>query len=370
MNRIMASIKLSSLLILVFLFNGCALLERNTAADADNFYTLNNYDTSTYHVVQRGETLSSIAQRYGRHYKDVAQWNHISPPYTIYPGQRLLVSGPADWQTYSNQVNSVPVDLPSRVKSQPLKQSAQINYSRQKTTTQSGIHQVRQGETLYRIAQRYGLDFRDLAAWNQIPPPYQLAVGQKLRLTLPAKPQKQFLAVGTSPEYYTVQAGDTFYSIAQRFGYSVADIKAWNNLHSNELTVGQQLSLKPPKSLLANPSQSHDTFYTVRRGDTLYSIAKRYQLQVAELKRWNQLSSNELSVGMVLQLTPQTTRSNTQYAVSTACHTVQKGETLYRIAQRYGYPIADIAQWNHLQWPYTLNVGQTLKASPTASHCS
>ncbi|MDY6991630.1 MAG: LysM peptidoglycan-binding domain-containing protein, partial [Pseudomonadota bacterium] len=142
--------------------------------------------------------------------------------------------------------------------------------------------------------------------------------------------------------------------LAQKAATAVINSKAFD-----------ETGVKPPKSLLSSPNQS---VYTVRSGDTLYSIANRYNVQVAELKQWNQLSSNELSVGTVLQLTPTTTHS--RRLVSKNCHTVQKGETLYRIAQRYGYPLADIAQWNHLQWPYTLNVGQTLKVSPRATHCS
>ena len=94
---------------------------------------------------------------------------------------------------------------------------------------------------------------------------------------------------------YTVVSGDTLYSIAKRFNTSVDKIKSLNNLTSNVLSIGQ--ILKIPTSISNNY-----TSYTVVSGDTLYSIAKRFNTSIGEIKFLNNLTSNTLSIGQVLKI--------------------------------------------------------------------
>ena len=90
---------------------------------------------------------------------------------------------------------------------------------------------------------------------------------------------------------YTVVSGDTLYSIARRYNTTVDEIKRLNNLTSNILQIGQQLII---------PSTTNDNIYTVVSGDTLYSIARRYNTTVDEIKRLNNLTSNILQIGQQL----------------------------------------------------------------------
>ena len=91
---------------------------------------------------------------------------------------------------------------------------------------------------------------------------------------------------------YIVQKGDSLYTISRRYGVSVDDIKRVNNLKSNTLSIGQELLI---------PSNDLD-YYTVQRGDSLYSIAKKFGISVDYLKRKNNLTSNTLSIGQRLLL--------------------------------------------------------------------
>ena len=99
----------------------------------------------------------------------------------------------------------------------------------------------------------------------------------------------------TSNNYYTVKSGDTLYSIASKYGLTVDELKKLNNLTSNTLSIGQQLKVN------ANQSSSTDSnIYTVKSGDTLYSIAKKYNTTVTDILDKNNLSTSNLSIGQKL----------------------------------------------------------------------
>ncbi|MFQ5757286.1 MAG: peptidoglycan DD-metalloendopeptidase family protein [Acidiferrobacterales bacterium] len=104
-----------------------------------------------YYLVSAGDTLYSITWEAGRNYRDVARWNGIRPPYLLKPGQVIRLSPPA---------------------------SAGAGSGKKKRT-------VVAGDTLYSIAAESGVDVRDLARWNDVPPPYVIKPGQALRLSPP-----------------------------------------------------------------------------------------------------------------------------------------------------------------------------------------
>lgn len=116
-------------------------------------------------------------------------------------------------------------------------------------------------------------------------------------------------ATGTPAKYYVVRKGGTIEYLARKLGVKASDIKRWNKLKSSKLRAGQHLVVRPATSdassvKLASTSgkSSGSTRYTVRRGDTLYSIANRFKVSVSELKTWNKLRSNQLQAGKELTI--------------------------------------------------------------------
>lgn len=107
---------------------------------------------TSYRTVAPGDTLYSIAWEIGQDYRDLASWNQIDPPFVIYPGQKLILSAPTD----SNSSTSTP--------------------------GQEKYYTVKQGDTLYSIARKAGLNHRVLADQNGIPAPFTIVPGQKLTL--------------------------------------------------------------------------------------------------------------------------------------------------------------------------------------------
>ena len=128
---------------------------------------------------------------------------------------------------------------------------------------------------------------------------------------------------------YVVKSGDTLFSIANKFNVTVQAIKNINNLSSNILNVGQELVI--PKE--ETPSTSGEFInYTVKAGDSLYKIAKEYNTTVNAIMNVNNLTSNALQVGQVLKIPTTTNQEETKDYIN---YTVKSGDSLYKIANNY-----------------------------------
>lgn len=152
---------------------------------------------------------------------------------------------------------------------------------------------------------------------------------------------------------YVVQKGDTLYSIANKLGTTVSELKKENNLTTNTLQIGEVLRI-PTKEIY----EEEENIYIVKKGDSLYSIANKYNTTVEELKRINNLTSNILSIGQVLKL-PSDKANDVEKEENTISYTVQKGDSLYSIARKYDTTIDRIKDLNNLT-TNLLSIGQVL----------
>ena len=147
--------------------------------------------------------------------------------------------------------------------------------------------------------------------------------------------------------YYVVKNGDSLWKIANMYGITVDELKKLNNLTSNNLSVGQVLEI-PDTSF----NNSDFETYTVKAGDSLWKIANMYGLTVAELKSLNGLSSDNLSIGQVLKVSDNLGDSGNVY-------TVKAGDSLWNIANRYGTTVDELKRLNNLT-SNVLMIGQVL----------
>ena len=149
---------------------------------------------------------------------------------------------------------------------------------------------------------------------------------------------------------YVVKSGDTLWSIAKNLGVSVNELKEVNQLTSNLLKVGQVLMI---------PGTWQDNVeYIVKSGDTLYSISKKYNVSMSEIKRLNSLSSDTLSIGQVLLLSEKD--KGEEPFVPEGSYMVQKGDSLYGIARKYNVSVNDLMDVNNLT-SNVISIGQILK---------
>jgi LysM repeat protein len=164
---------------------------------------------------------------------------------------------------------------------------------------QNTTHQVKAGETLFNIAREYEVSVQQLRDWNSLSGS-QLSIGQQLII----KEQKQN-QTNRSGITHTVEPKETLYSISKKYDVSIAEIKQWNDLQAQNLSIGTKLSIYHERSSQPSAPQNAEqsqnkSYYTVKSGDSLFRIAGRHNMSVQRLKELNGLSSNVLQVGQRL----------------------------------------------------------------------
>lgn len=250
---------------------------------------------SNYYTVKSGDSLWGISKKYGITVDELKQANNLTSN-LLSIGQNLLI---------------------------PTKES--------EATTNEYI--VQKGDTLYGIANKFNTTVDNLKSINNLTTD-SLSIGQVLKL-----PGSSTISTDT----YTVKSGDSLYAIAKKYNTTVDTLKSLNNLTSNTLSIGQVLKL---------PATSTDT-YTVKSGDTLYAIANKYNTTVDALKSLNNLTSNTLSIGQTLKIPNSNSNSDN------VTYTVKKGDSLYSIAEEFGTTVAELTKLNNLSTT-VLSIGQKL----------
>lgn len=303
--------------------------------------------TSTIsYTVKRGDVLGKIAGRYGVSVRDLMRTNGLSST-TIRVGQRLVVPVPS----YDNSPvladadgdNVFTVDY-GRSRSRPVLAEGSMTQRRRSRAT-----------PVVRTSMSADRGSTARAAGDARPPEDEPATddaGKEAPAETTDRAEPSAEEADEEPArtriVYTVRRGDNLTEIAKKYGVSISDLREWNSIRGSRIQTGQKLYLYD-----ANPEKAEvtTTVYRVRRGDTLSEIASRYSVRISDLRRWNDLRTNTIRVGQ--RLTIQGGQS------STVTHRVQRGDSLYLIARKYGVSISDIKRWNSLR-SSTIRPGQTL----------
>ena len=203
------------------------------------------------HVVKSGDTLWSIAKKYGVSVEELKEKNNLTSN-ALSINQVLLIPGEDESS----------VEVPSS----------------------SEYYTVKAGDSLYAIANKYGMSVDELKDLNNLTSNL-LTIGQRLRI-------KKGINEENTGETYTVVKGDNLYQIALKFDTTVDALKTLNGLNNNVLSIGQVLKIPS--------SDNNEIIYTVVAGDNLYQIARRFGTTVTAIMNRNNLATNVLSVGQKL----------------------------------------------------------------------
>jgi LysM repeat protein len=161
------------------------------------------------------------------------------------------------------------------------------------------IHRIDEKETLYGISRRYGVPITAILEQNPTADG-GLAVGQLLKV--PYVPKSKVQQNGSRT--HKVTAGETLFSISRLYDVSVDDIKSWNSLPGNSLSTGQELVIKKksPVTETVTTTVSKPVYgvHTVASKETLYSVARQYDITVQQIRDWNNLTIDEVKIGQTL----------------------------------------------------------------------
>lgn len=201
---------------------------------------------------------------------------------------------------------------------------AGVSYS---PANMEGYYIVKKGDSLWSIASKNNTTVDNIKKLNNLSS-NNLSVGQVLKLSYDTENEDI-----KESNIYTVKKGDSLWLIANKYGTTVDELKNANNLKSNTLSIGQTLIIPEKKESTSKIS------YVVKKGDSLWLIANKYDTTVEKIKSTNNLKSNTLSIGQVLVI-PSTSEFIT--------YTVKKGDNLWLIANKYNTTVDNIKKLNNL----------------------
>ncbi len=341
------------------------------------FSTQTNDNTSggvktLYHYVKRGETVAKVAQRYGVSASDLKRWNGLRSN-TLKRGRRLVIRIYSKEKT-ANQYVAKSVNKPEVATSATGGTTTESNVSVQQTDkmgTDWGSYFPQKNKT-------------DVAAKSENPAPQKAVAKTPQALPTKASPsattENTKVANVSNTLIHKVIAGETLYRVANKYNVAAEDVMKWNKMTGTQVKEGQELIIMkrggtttvsdtPPKSSVQEVALQE---YEVQRGDNLSKIAQRFQVSVADLEKWNNLTSIALQVGqkLVVHPTPIAAENSSKDKKSknvvkeqkrTLYHVVKKGESLDMIARKYRKTTAKEIQTANGLRNDKLSIGQKLK---------
>lgn len=328
--------------------------------------------TRSTHIVKKGETLSTIARKHRVSVTTLRKWNGLSANAKLRVGQRLsLNKGGAVPGNDSGQAKSLIAAVKaeaaqSEVENQPASQAtvAQSNTevkSAKEEVAKPAIsritHTVRKGETLSVIASKHRVSIADLQKWNSLSSRSRLQIGQKLTVRKAEaakeslakaedKASKQEVAAsnkngGTAPKFHVVNKGETLSTIARKHGVAIADLQKWNSLSTRAtLQIGQKLVVNQRVDKEENTSE----------------------VEVASKKSaTEEMDTENVSTEKLADTNKSNTtlKSTPHSSVAVRYHVVQKGDTLWLISQKYGLTVDKLKKVNQIKGN-NLKLGQKL----------
>jgi LysM repeat protein len=222
------------------------------------------------HRIRSGETVSSIARKYGVSQASIVQANNLGRRKRIYAGNTLMIptAGQGSYKSSSRE---------------PVRAANKI------IASDNGKYRVKHGDTLWDIAVAHGVSVSELRRANGLSS-NKIYTGRILII-----PNKGQSSSGDQVKFqkYVVKRGDTLWKIATRNGTTISALKEANSLSSNVIYSGMALMVPMNISSIALNDDGNDfVLYTIRKGDSLWGIAQEHKVSIDDLARWNNISSH------------------------------------------------------------------------------
>ncbi len=248
------------------------------------------------HRIRRGETISHIARRYGISARELMRFNRIRNPRRIRAGKIIVV--PVNENYRPPRHTRVALRSKSKIRSQAKRKGDRI------------IYEVKPGDTLWSISRAFDVTVTQIRRWNRLHSSRLIHPGTKLTIYTSRISPKDVLTASSDEKPYIrhrVRYGETLYSIARRYGVRIKDLKRWNRLkNARRLRTGTILKIY---GLSTRKRQSQSAYkslkYKVKRGDSLWSIARKFKVSIKKLAKFNNLKPNSTIYAGKILVVPQ-----------------------------------------------------------------
>lgn len=282
-----------------------------------------------YYTVKRGDNLGEIADKYSVTIADLKKWNRLKSN-TVARGKSLkIITNESVVRTIKKEQKTDSLFIKNTSDKQQIAAS-EVKISKEDKTNKltkadtlssdlASYYVVQKGDNLSSIAKNHNITIAEIKEWNHLSST-SIRLGMSLQVADKASNSNVEIASVTKTENveYIVKKGDNLGNIAKKFGSSLDDLKQWNNLSSNNIAVGNSLIVSKSeveiakaetpetfkkKDNLASASKNNTINYFVKRGDSLYSIAKKYPgVTISDIKKWNDIRAEDLKPGMKLKI--------------------------------------------------------------------
>ena len=347
-----------------------------------------------YHKVRRGDSLSEISDRYGITMVELKKWNHLRSNKAPM-GRKLKIYTTEAVASKDKKITKP--DTTSVKEATALASNTAKTFREEKVVSYKDVvkyYKVRRGDNLGEISDKYGVTVAEVKKWNKIKGS-NIVPGKSLKIiknervvtTVRKEVKADKNAVETvvasndnvkPSDFYEVQRGDNLFSIAKKFNVSLEDLKRWNNLDDLNVEQGSKLALvnndEEPSKETTYKTEVKITDHIVDRGETLGSIARKYDVSISDIKDWNKLEDNNVQLGAKLIVGKRYVVSSENKNIATKkeniavndrdevkLYYVKKGDSLFSIAKKYpGVSISDLKKWNGIK-NESLKAGMKLK---------
>ena len=281
------------------------MIASNTAKVFKEEKVVSFKDVVKFHKVKKGDNLGEISDKYGVTVAEVKKWNKLKGS-NIVPGKSLKI--------IKNE--RIVTTVKKEVKAD--KHAVETSVASNDNNNSGDFYVVERGDNLFSIAKKFNVSLEDLKKWNNLD---DLNVDQGLKLILAANEEAANEVASNKADVKTtehvVEKGDNLGNIARKYDVAVSDIKDWNNLEDNNIQLGAKLivgkkyiissdnkaNAKKDKESIAANEKKQEKLYYVKKGDSLFSIAKKYPgVSISDLKKWNGIKNESLKAGMKLRI--------------------------------------------------------------------
>ena len=274
-----------------------------------------------YHKVRRGDSLSEISDKYGITMAELKKWNHLRSNKAPM-GRRLKIITKEAVASQDKKVTNP--DTTSVKESTAIASNTAKIFKEEKDISYKDVvkyHKVKRGDNLGEISDKYGVSVAELKKWNKLRN-NNLMTGDNLKIIknerVVTTVRKEIKADKNATEtavtsneatenpsdFYEVQKGDNLFSIAKKFNVSLEDLKKWNNLNDLNVEQGSKLALvnndEEPVKEATYKTEVKITEHIVDRGENLGIIARKYDVSISDIKDWNKIEDNNIQLGAKL----------------------------------------------------------------------